>query len=101
MMRKHMDTHSFVHFVPTLHRLLDLPDVVSLRCPKPLLVQQCRRDGLFPLQGMEESVEKIAAIYKKAGAQDHFTPRFHDLPHILNVAMQEEAFAWFDHHLKG
>ncbi|MBA3972635.1 MAG: hypothetical protein C0504_00290 [Candidatus Solibacter sp.] len=100
MIRRHMDTHSFVHFVPTLHRLLDLPDVVSLRCPKPLLVQQCRRDGLFPLQGMEESAEKIAAIYKKAGAQERFTPRFHDLPHILNVAMQDEAFAWFDRHLK-
>lgn len=100
MVRHHMDTHSFVHFVPTLHRFLDLPDLVSLRCPKPLLVQQCRRDGLFPLQGMEESVARISAIYKKAGAPDRFTPRFYDQPHILNVAMQDDAFDWFDRHLK-
>lgn len=101
MMRRHLDTHSFVHFVPALHRSLDFPDVVALRAPKPLLVQQCRQDRLFPLEGMEESLRKIAAIYEKAGARDRFTGRFYDAPHMFNVAMQEDAFAWFDKHLKG
>jgi dienelactone hydrolase len=96
MIRRHMDTHSFVHFVPGLHRLMDLPDVVALRAPQPLLALQCRRDGLFPLSGMEESVKKIAAIYAKARAGDRFTARFYDLPHIFNPAMQDDAFAWFD-----
>jgi len=102
MIRKHMDTHSFVHFIPQVHAKLDLPDVVALRVPKPLLVLQCKRDGLFPLSGMEESAEKIAAIYRKARAPEGaFTARFYDLPHVLNVAMQDEAFAWFDGHLKS
>jgi dienelactone hydrolase len=101
MIRRHMDTHSFVHFVPALHRYLDLPDVVALRAPKPLMVLQCKQDGLFPLAGMEESVEKIAAIYKKAGAADHFVGRFYDVPHIFNVPMQEDAFAFFDRYLKA
>jgi dienelactone hydrolase len=101
MIRKHVDTHSFVHFVPGLHRCLDLPDVVALRAPRPLLVLQCRRDGLFPLAGMEEAVRKLAAIYEKAGAPANFTSRFHDVPHIFDVEMQEVAFAWFDQRLKG
>jgi dienelactone hydrolase len=101
MARRHIDTHSFVHFVPALHRYLDWPDVVALRAPKPLLVQQCRRDELFPLPGMHESVEKIAAIYAKAGAAKRFDSRFYDVPHQFNVAMQEDAFRWFDRHLKG
>jgi dienelactone hydrolase len=100
MIRRHIDTHSFVHFVPMLHRQMDLPDVVALRCPKPLLVLQCRRDGLFPLSGMEASVEKIASIYKKAGAPEQFSSRFYEVPHIFNVQMQEDAFAWFDGILK-
>ena len=100
MIRKHVDTHSFVHFVPALHRALDLPDVVALRAPKPLLVLQCSQDGLFPLSGMEESVGKIAAIYKKAGAATQFTSRFYDQPHIFNVQMQDDAFAWLDRILK-
>jgi dienelactone hydrolase len=100
MIRRHMDTHSFVHFIPHVHGALDLPDIVALRAPKPLLVQQCRRDGLFPPEGMEEAVKKLEAIYRKAGAADAFTARFYDLPHILDIEMQEEAFAWLDKRLK-
>ncbi len=101
MIQRHMDTHSFVHFVPELHAYLDLPDVVSLRAPKPLMVQQCKRDGLFPLAGMEEAVRKIEGIYRKAGAADAFVARFYDVPHTFNVEMQEDAFAWFDRHLRS
>ncbi|MBI4873763.1 MAG: acetylxylan esterase [Acidobacteria bacterium] len=100
MIRRHIDTHSFVHFVPALHRYLDLPDVVALRAPKPLMVQQCRQDGLFPPAGMREAAGKIAAIYAKAGAREQFTARFYDVPHIFNVPMQEDAFEWFDKRLK-
>jgi dienelactone hydrolase len=100
MIQRHIDTHSFVHFIPGVHACLDLPDAVALRAPKPLMVLQCRRDGLFPLAGMEESVRKVTAIYAKAGAADAFTARFYDLPHTFNVEMQEDAFAWFDRYLK-
>jgi dienelactone hydrolase len=100
MIRKHMDTHSFVHFIPGVHAHLDLPDVVALRAPKPLFVLQCKRDGLFPLAGMEESIRKLEAIYKKAGAASAFRSQFFDEKHIFNIAMQEEAFAWLDGVLK-
>jgi dienelactone hydrolase len=100
MIQKHVDTHSFVHFIPGVHTQLDFPDVVALRVPKPLLVLQCRRDGLFPMVGMEESLRKLEAIYAKAGAASTFRGKFYDVPHIFNVAMQEEAFAWLDSHLR-
>jgi dienelactone hydrolase len=101
MIRAHIDTHSWVHFVPKLHRYLDLPDVVAMMAPKPLLVLQCKRDGLFPPSGMQESVEKIAAVYTKAGVKKRFVGRFYDVPHIFDVRMQDDAFAWFDQHLKA
>lgn len=101
MIKAHIDTHSWVHFLPTVHQYLDLPDVVSMMAPKPLLVQQCSKDGLFPLAGMKESVEKIAAVYEKAGVKDRFSGPFYDMPHIFSQAMQDDAFAWFDRQLKG
>lgn len=101
MMRRHMDTHSFVHFIPGIHSKLDLPDIVALRAPLPLLVQQCRRDGLFPLAGMEGSIQKLTDIYRKAGKPDAFEGRFYDQRHIFNIEMQNDAFAWFDRHLKS
>ena len=100
MIRKHMDTHSFVHFIAGLHEHLDLPDVVALRAPKPLMVLQCQQDGLFPLPGMEEAVNKIAAVYRKCGAPEAFASKFYDVPHRFDIAMQEDAFAWMERHLK-
>jgi dienelactone hydrolase len=101
MRMAHLDTHSWVHFVPGLHRFLDLPDVASLAAPRALLVQQCAQDGLFPLAGMKDAVQRIAAVYEKAGPKDQFAGRFYDVPHRFTKAMQDEAFDWFDRHLKG
>jgi dienelactone hydrolase len=100
MLRRHVDTHSWVHFVPGLHEHLDLPDVASLNAPRPLLVQQCRRDGLYPLDGMEAAAAGIASAYARAGIPDRFESRFYDVPHEFNRQMQEDAFAWFDQRLQ-
>jgi dienelactone hydrolase len=95
MLKAHVDTHSFVHFLPALHRYLDWPDVASLAAPRSLLVQQCSRDRLFPLEGMKESVEKIAGAFERAGAKGQFVGRFYDVPHQYTRQMQDDAFAWF------
>jgi dienelactone hydrolase len=101
MIRAHLDIHSWVHFVPGLHRFLDLPDVAALAAPRPLLVQQCSQDALFPPDGMKDAVAQIAAAYEKAGVRERFSGRFYDVPHVFSRVMQEEAFAWLDRHLKG
>ncbi len=100
MLRAHVDTHSFIHFLPALHRDLDFPDVATLTAPRALMVLQCSRDGLFPLEGMRESVTQIAAGYRKAGVADRFRGEFYDHPHIFSLNMQNEAFAWLDRHLR-
>jgi dienelactone hydrolase len=99
MLKAHLDTHSWVHFLPGLHGYLDLPDVAALAAPRALLVQQCARDRLFPPAGMKEAVDKIAAVYAQAGVAKQFAGRFHDVPHQFTRAMQDEAFAWLDQHL--
>jgi hypothetical protein len=99
MIKAHLDTHSWVHFLPGLHRGMDLPDVASLAAPRALLVQQCSQDRLFPPAGMKEAVEKIAAVYEKAGVKGKFRGDFHDVPHRFTRKMQDEAFDWFDRQL--
>lgn len=96
MIQAHIDTHSWVHFLPALHRDLDWPDVASLTAPRSLMVLQCSQDALFPLAGMKESVAKIAAVFDKAGIASRFDGRFYEVPHRFTRAMQDDAFAWFD-----
>ncbi len=99
MLKSHIDTHSWIHFLPGLHRLMDLPELVSLTAPRALFVQQCSQDRLFPLAGMQSSVQRIAELYQAAGSPNQFLGRFYDEPHRWTIAMQDEAFSWLDEKL--
>ena len=100
LIKRHVTTHSFMHFLPGLTRFVDLPDVIGCMVPKPLMVQQCRLDQLYTVEGMKESLKKIAAIYAKSGAGSRFEGRFYDHPHVFSLEMQEDAFAWLDRWLE-
>ena len=99
MLKSHVDTHSWIHFLPGLHRLMDLPELVSLTAPRALFVQQCSQDRLFPLTGMQSSVQRITELYQAAGCPAQFIGRFYDEPHRWSIAMQDEAFQWLDEKL--
>lgn len=100
MLPHHVDTHSFMHFLPGLTHFLDLPDLLGCMVPKPLMVQLCSKDGLYPLSGMEKSRDKLQAIYEKAGTPERFNGKFFDQPHIFSRQMQAEAFDWLDRWLR-
>jgi dienelactone hydrolase len=101
LIKAHINTHSFSHFLPGLTRFMDLPDMLGAFVPKPLMVLQCAQDGLYTLAGMEEANEKLRKIYDKAGVADKFAGKFFDMTHRFTIEMQEEAFRWFDRYLKG
>jgi hypothetical protein len=83
-------------YTPGLYRSLDLPDAAALHAPGALLVQQCLQDKLYPLSGMRAAVDRLTAIYAKAGLPERFRGTFYDAPHCFQPPMQEEAFAWLE-----
>lgn len=87
-------------YVPGLFPMLDLPDVIGLRAPAPLLVQYNEEDELFTIEGQKEADRKLAAIYAKTGSPQNYAGRFYPGPHKFNRAMQEEAFHWLEECLK-
>ena len=93
-LRNHLRHHTWMVYVPGLYQWLDLPDAAALIAPGALLVLQCRRDKLYPLQAMEGAVEKLSKIYAKAGVPERFRGTFYDVPHGFTPEMQEEAFEW-------
>lgn len=94
-LRNHI-RHTWMVFVPGLYPALDLPDAAALHAPGALLVQQCRRDTLYPMAGMQGAVDKLTRIYAKAGMPERFRGTFYDDTHSFRPAMQEEAFDWLD-----
>jgi hypothetical protein len=49
---------------------------------------------------MKAAESQLAAIYGGMGAQERFQCRYYDVPHSLNIPMQNDAIAWLEHWLK-
>ncbi len=89
-------THTWMTFAPLLPAYLEFPEILGLRVPLPVLVQNNNQDGLYTLSGMKQADDMLSEVYRKAGAAGRYEGRFYDGPHKFDVKMQEEAFAWFD-----
>lgn len=92
--------HGLLMYVPGLFPKLDLPDVIALRAPSPLLVQYNEEDELFTIEGQKEANRKLAEIYTRIGSPQNYAGRLYPGPHKFNGAMQEEAFQWLEERLK-
>ncbi|HXY82100.1 MAG TPA: hypothetical protein VEH56_00155, partial [Candidatus Saccharimonadales bacterium] len=88
--------HGLFTYVPQLFSYLDLPDVISLQAPSPLMVQFDSEDELFSLDGQRSADQKLAQIYSKIGYPNNYAGRFYSGPHKFDVVMQRDAFAWLE-----
>lgn len=94
-------THTWMAYIPGLPRDIDYPEILGLAVPNPVLVLNNRDDQLFTLPEMERADRMLGDVYRKAGAPDHYRASFYPGPHKFDLAMQREAFEWFDRWLKG
>jgi dienelactone hydrolase len=94
-------THTWMIYVPLLPRELDFPDIMSLRAPLPTMVLNDIEDNLFTLNEMKKADKMLQQVFDKAGASDKYKCSFHPGPHKFDLAMQKEAFDWFDRWLKA
>ncbi len=90
---------SMIH--PGLYRHLDYPDVMSIACPKPMLVFAGLQDGLFAVDSVERCFDKLRGVWDSQGASDRLVCKFFDVPHLFNEEMQDEAFRFLDTHVKS
>lgn len=96
----HLNSHTWMLYVPGQYAWLDEPDLVTLNAPRPLMVINCRKDTLFTMEGMQAAEAKIAAVYAKMGAPDHFLCKYYDEPHSLKIPAQNDAIDWLEKWLK-
>ncbi len=100
LLKHHLRSHTWMIYVPGQLKYLDLPDVVSLNAPRPLMVINCLQDRLFTLEGMQAAEAKLESVYEKMNAADRFLCRYYDAPHSLNVKMQNDAIDWLSRWLQ-
>jgi len=69
----------------------------ALICPRPLMIQSGKADGVVPYKGAKRAVPKIRAYYEKLGIADRFEFSVHEGGHVFE---NEAIFRFFDKHLR-
>jgi dienelactone hydrolase len=76
-------------------------DVAALVAPRPLLISNTDRDGIFPLPGVVATYSRTAKIYDLLGKRDDIALQITAGPHKDTQELRIHAFRWFNHHLRG
>lgn len=90
---------SFAMLHPGLSNSLDIPDVASIACPKPMLFYNGRQDKIYPEPAVEIAYAKLHVVWKSQAAADKLETRFWNVSHVFNVEMQDAAFEWLEKQL--
>jgi dienelactone hydrolase len=93
-------THTWMTYVPLLPKDLDFPEILALRAPTATMVLNCTEDPLYTLDEMKRADTMMRDTFDRARAGDKYRCNFYSGGHKFDRAMQTDAFAWFDKHLK-
>ncbi|NOY75749.1 MAG: prolyl oligopeptidase family serine peptidase [Kiritimatiellaeota bacterium] len=62
--------HCSDNYIPGLLKYADMPDILGVFAPKPVVVAAGEHDDIFPIDGVREAFSKLSAIYESVGAKD-------------------------------
>src|SRR5216683_5240156 len=78
----------------------DFPLVAALAAPRPLMLGNSNADGIFPVPGYRNLVEKVRRIYDLYGASDKFVVVETPGPHKDTADLRLAAYRWMNYWLK-
>ncbi|MCQ6557609.1 alpha/beta hydrolase family protein [Paenibacillus mendelii] len=83
--------HCIDNYIPGLNRHAELPDLVGLIAPRPLLLEMGTQDTIFPIEASIDAAQQIRSIYRILGSEDKFDHDMFEGPHEISGA---KAYDW-------
>lgn len=90
--------HCVDNYVPGLLRYAEMPDIVGLIAPRPLLVESGSDDPIFPSSGVDEACRQIGAVYRLLDQEDKFARDAFEGGHVISGA---KAYDWLSRWLSA
>jgi dienelactone hydrolase len=75
--------------------------IAALVAPRPLLISNTDKDGIFPLDGVVQVYGNARRIYELHGALNNIGLQITEGPHKDTQELRVHAFHWFNRFLKG
>ncbi len=63
--------HCADNYVPSLYQYAELPDVMGLFVPRPVVIVAGKKDEIIPVHGVRKAYRQLKKIYRAAGAESH------------------------------
>ncbi|MDF2964272.1 MAG: dienelactone hydrolase [Paenibacillus sp.] len=84
--------HCVDNYVPGLSLVAEMPDLLGLIAPKPLLIEAGTGDPIFPVHAVQEAHGKLMTVYQLLGAEE----KLHlDLFEGVHEISGKIAYDWF------
>ena len=83
--------HCVDNYVPGILRHAELPDIIGLIAPRPLLIEGGIDDPIFPINATTAAADKISEIYRLLGAEEKIARDFFPGEHQIGGA---KAYPW-------
>ncbi len=88
--------HTYAFYIPGVLKWGDVPEVVSMIAPRPLLVLAGAADPIFPLGGAREVADRAGMLYRRLGAPQALELCISPGAHEFTDEMRHQAYHWFD-----
>jgi dienelactone hydrolase len=80
-------------YVPGILQLADLPELISLAAPRPLLIENGTEDPLYTLEVVKAQYERVRRLYEKLGIPERVEMDLFEGGHKWSGA---KAYDWID-----
>jgi dienelactone hydrolase len=88
--------HNYGFYVPGILKWGDIPEVVSMIAPRPLLILAGANDRGFPASGAEDVVARAGMLYRRLGAPEALELYVSPGGHEFTDEMRRRAYHWLD-----
>jgi dienelactone hydrolase len=83
--------HCVCNYIPGILRYAEMPDILALIAPKPLLLESGQRDHIFPIEASLRAFEQLKTAYSLLGQPGNVAVDEFPGPHGISGA---KAYGW-------
>jgi dienelactone hydrolase len=84
--------HCIDNYIPGLSLVAEMPDLIGLIAPRPLLIEAGKSDPIFPVHATLEAYEQIRSIYQNLASEEKLELDLFEGTHEISGNV---AYDWF------
>ena len=84
--------HNYAMYLPGFLNKGDMQDIVTMLCPRPVCVCHGAQDPIYPVDSVQQVIDRAEQVYRDAGCTDHFQSAiFPNAGHVFEEEQQKYA----------